>query len=471
VRSPDVSIDRPAGPVPAASSPAARRLRPAWLVVAALLIAAVSLLAPWSLAFDPWAWLVWGRDVTRGTLDTTGGPSWKPLPVVVTTVLAAAGTAAPALWLLLARAAGLLAVVGAHRLAGRLAGPVAAWTAVAAMALSEWWLFNTALGNSEGLLVATVLWAIVAHLAGRARAALGLGVAAGLLRPEAWPFLALYAAWLWRRGAERPAVLALALAPVPLLWLGPDVIAAGGALGASDAARGPASDESAVHADVPALEVVLDFGRLLTPPVAVAAIAGAVVGGRVARALAAAALAWVAIVAAMAQAGYAGNPRYNVVPAAVGCVLAGVGIAAAARALGAWAVATAAAVLLFTGSTLADQLGELDDRAHRRTDLAALIADVGGARAVRACARVRTSQPMSSMVAWSVDAPMANLAAPPRAPVAVLRAPRGYDREPPAPPAPSSAAAVATVGDWRLLAACAPGRTLPAGVERPSAAR
>jgi hypothetical protein len=159
------------------------------------------------------------------------------------------------------------------------------------------------------------------------------------------------------------------------------------------------------------------------------------------------------------------------VPAAVGCVLAGVGIAAAARALGAWAVATAAAVLLFTGSTLADQLGELDDRAHRRTDLAALIADVGGARAVRACARVRTSQPMSSMVAWSVDAPMADLAAPPRAPVAVLRAPRGYDREPPAPPAPSSAAAVATVGDWRLLAACAPGRTLPSGVERPSAAR
>ena len=39
----------------------------------------------------------------------------------------------------------------------------------------------------------------------------------------------------------------------------------------------------------------------------------------------AAALAWVAIVAVMAQAGYAGNPRYLVAAASLGCVLAGVG--------------------------------------------------------------------------------------------------------------------------------------------------
>ena len=35
---------------------------------------------------------------------------------------------------------------------------------MAVMALSPWWLFNTALGNSEGLLAAAVLWAVVAHL-------------------------------------------------------------------------------------------------------------------------------------------------------------------------------------------------------------------------------------------------------------------------------------------------------------------
>ena len=71
------------------------------------------------------------------------------------------------------------------RLAGRWAGAAA----VAAMALSPWWLFNTALGNSEGLLAAAVLWAVIAHLAGHPRAALALATAAALMRPEAWPFL------------------------------------------------------------------------------------------------------------------------------------------------------------------------------------------------------------------------------------------------------------------------------------------
>src|SRR5919108_97697 len=83
------------------------------LAAACLALAALSLLLPWALAFDPWAWLVWGREVTRLELDTAGGPSWKPLPVVATTILAPAGDAAPALWLVLARAGGLLAVTGA----------------------------------------------------------------------------------------------------------------------------------------------------------------------------------------------------------------------------------------------------------------------------------------------------------------------------------------------------------------------
>jgi hypothetical protein len=276
---------------------------------------------------------VWGREASRGALDTAGGPSWKPLPVLATTPLALAGGAAPALWLVVARAGGVLALAGAHRLAGRLAGPAAAWTAVAAMAFSEWWLFNTALGNSEGLLAAAVLWAVVAHLAGHRAGALALGVAVGLLRPEAWPFLGPYAVWLWsRRAAPRPVILA-ALAAVPLLWLGLDLAGSGGALGAADAARGTASPGSAAYADVPAWQVLVDFAELLTLPVAAAAVLGAALGGPIARVLAAGSVAWVAMVAAMAQAGFAGNPRYNVAPAAVCCVLAGVGAALTARRL------------------------------------------------------------------------------------------------------------------------------------------
>ena len=260
--------------------------RAGWLAAACLALAAASLLLPWALAFDPWAWLVWGREIGRLELDTAGGPSWKPLPVVATTVQALVEGAAPALWLILARAGGLLAVAGAALLSGRLAGPVAAFAAAGAMALGQWWLFNTALGNSEGLLAAAVLWAVVAHLAGRHRAALALLLCAALLRPEAWPFLGGYA-----------------LLPVPLLWFGPDALGAGGALGASEAARGAASPQSAVNADFPALEVLLDFAARLTLPALLAAAAGTALGGTVERGLAAAALGWVAIVAVMTQAG------------------------------------------------------------------------------------------------------------------------------------------------------------------------
>jgi hypothetical protein len=437
------------------------------LVAACVALAGMSLLLPWALAFDPWAWVTWGRDLTRFELNTAGGPSWKPLPVVATAPLAFTGAAAPALWLLLARAGGLLAVAGAAFLAYRLvtarhpgvfarAGAVAAG---GAMALSSWWLFNTALGNSEGLLVAAALWAIAAHLAGRWRAALALGVAAALLRPEAWPFLGLYALWLWRLRRASPGRLALALAPVPLLWFGPDVLGAGGALGASDAARGTASPQSAVYADFPALEVLVDFAELVTAPVLLAALAGAALGDRRARALGAAALAWVALVALMTQAGYAGNPRYNVVPAAVACVLAGIGVAALAarlapRGAGRPAAVAAAlgAVLLvatfaFTQGDLADQVDELDARAERRVDLNTL-----AERAGDVCGPLRTNQPMKAMVGWRFDVPMEHLADAPGPRGTVVAAPPGYDGGPPLPA--SELPERARAGDWTLRARC-----------------
>ena len=35
--------------------------------------------------YDPWAWIIWGREVAHLDLVTTTGPSWKPLPVIFTT--------------------------------------------------------------------------------------------------------------------------------------------------------------------------------------------------------------------------------------------------------------------------------------------------------------------------------------------------------------------------------------------------
>ena len=55
----------------------------------ALLIGALSLLIPSTPSYDPWAWIVWGREIVHLNLQTTGGPTWKPLPVIFTIVVRA----------------------------------------------------------------------------------------------------------------------------------------------------------------------------------------------------------------------------------------------------------------------------------------------------------------------------------------------------------------------------------------------
>src|SRR5690348_15579221 len=91
-----------------------------WLGGAALLIGAVSLLIPSTPSYDPWAWLVWGREIAHINLQTTGGPSWKPLPVLLTTVFAVFGKAQPDLWLIVARAGAVMAVAMVFKVAWRL---------------------------------------------------------------------------------------------------------------------------------------------------------------------------------------------------------------------------------------------------------------------------------------------------------------------------------------------------------------
>jgi hypothetical protein len=439
-----------------------------------VVVAALSLLVPWSLAFDPQAWVVWGRDVWRLELDTSSGPSWKPLPVLVTAPLAVTGDAAPALWLLFARTGALLAVAGAAAVAARLGGRAAAVGAAAVMALTPWWAYNAALGNSEGLLAAAILWAVVAHLDGRPRAALALATAAALLRPEVWLFFAGYCLWLWRGEHVRRSIVAAAAVAVPLLWFGPDVLGIGGAVSASRAARGEPSPGSAGLEDIPGLEVLSDAATRLTIPGTIAAVAGAILGPRPARILGAAAATWVAIVAVMAQAGYAGNPRYLVSAAAVGCALAGVGAARVGELVGArraapdgssrarGAAAVVAALVVAVGALavpyLVDQQDELDERADRRAALPRLVAAAGGRDALVRCSRVRTWDDMRPLVAWELDLPMLDLDEPPVPPAVVLRA-RPHDGGPLEPimqPARSGYRLLARAPGWEAWAVCGP---------------
>jgi hypothetical protein len=147
------------------------RHAPALAVGAALVLAAVSLALPYFPVYDPWAWLVWGRELAHWSLETSGGPSWKPLPVLIDAPLSLLGDAAPDGWLLIARAGWICAPLLAGLLAARLSGEAAGrwrWVA-AAMAAASVALtadsFTPPLrqltgGLSEPLLVALVLGAI-----------------------------------------------------------------------------------------------------------------------------------------------------------------------------------------------------------------------------------------------------------------------------------------------------------------------
>ncbi len=77
-------------------------------IAACLALGAASLVLPSEPSYDPLAWLIWGRELAHLRLDTSGGPSWKPLPVVFTTLFAPFGEldrgSAAAIWMALARA-------------------------------------------------------------------------------------------------------------------------------------------------------------------------------------------------------------------------------------------------------------------------------------------------------------------------------------------------------------------------------
>jgi hypothetical protein len=316
-------------------------LGPRWAVVAALALAAASLALPFFPVYDPWAWLIWGRELADGGLETAAGPSWKPLPVLIDAPLSLLGEAAPKAWLLVARTGWICAPLLAGLLAARLSGEgtgrwrwVAAAVAAGSVALTGD-SFTPPLrqftgGLSEPLLVALVLGAIWAALDERPAVALGLGTAAALLRPECWPFLVLWAFYASRGRPRLRAAALVAAVLVPLAWLVPDLVGAGNPLEGGETARAGGIEP------LDGLEVL---GRALAAPLAAAWVGLALLlwreRGQLDRPLAillVGAVAWILLVALMAVAGWAGLPRFLAPATAVLAVLGAVGIARPASA-------------------------------------------------------------------------------------------------------------------------------------------
>ncbi|MBA2505287.1 MAG: hypothetical protein H0V29_04995, partial [Thermoleophilaceae bacterium] len=246
---------------------------------------------------------MWGREIGSLDLDTSAGPSWKPLPVFLTTPFSAFGDEAGAwLWLAFARFSALAAVAGVAELVRREAGRGGAALVAALVVLSPWWFFNGTLGNSEPLLVALIAWAAVAHRADRVPLALGLGFAAALLRPEVWPFLLGYVVWLERRGSVSRGTIAAGGVALLALWTLPDLAGSDWDVSRAFGERGSDSTGEAAMADVPFLAVLEDLLSQATAPVVLAA-AIAAFALPAARLWAGFGAAWALLVAAMAQAG------------------------------------------------------------------------------------------------------------------------------------------------------------------------
>jgi hypothetical protein len=427
-----------------------RRRLALWIATACIVsLAALSLLAPFAPLFDPFAWLSWGREVAHLDLDTSAGPSWKPLPVIASAVLSLTGDAAPQLWLLVVRVAWLASLVLAWRLAARLMFPDRVATALAlrfaprrvrlarnlagaAAVLGlillfdpfTAWMRQVVGGLSEPLLVALVLGAIDRELSRRPGQALALAASAALLRPESWPLLVCYGVWIWRHDpALRRWLVAIAIA-VPVLWIVPDLLGSGSALTGSERARdvngsffGEAGEAVARAFNLPL--AALWIGVVIAVASARRHAETAIV------VLAAGALAWIAIVAVLAGAGYAGIPRFASPAAAVACVLGGVGIVRLLAAIdGMRAIdrrrrhAIVLATILLTGFAVqsafraADIPGVLDDSVEYGRHIEGFedLADALGPERLAGCGRVTNTEFLSqTAIAWKLDLPISKI--------------------------------------------------------------
>jgi hypothetical protein len=349
------------------SSAATRRLAGGRLYLAlaagALVIGAISLLIPSTPSYDPWAWLVWGREIVHLDLHTTGGPTWKPLPVIFTTLFAPFGSAAPDMWLVVARAGALMAAAMVFKLSWRVVvglgsvlrgtaddaaasrwlilGPalLAGVLAFISLSFSDSFITDNALGYSEGLMTALVLIALDLHLDGHPRAAFAVGFAAALDRPEIWLFWGPYGLWLfWKDPGARKLVVGLFVL-IPVLWFVPEYWGSGHFFRGVSRAQHVRSNSPALKS-CPFCALVVDHAwpKVLLRIKAVAAVAVLAAlfllfrrwrGGQRRfendreRALALLVLCgllglgWWVLIGLMTQAGFSGNDRYLVLGAAL----------------------------------------------------------------------------------------------------------------------------------------------------------
>lgn len=465
-------------------------------IAGALVLGALTLALPSTPTYDPWSWIGWGREIAHFQLDTRSGPSWKPLPVIFTTVFSLFGPAAPDLWLMIARAGGFLAMLMVFRLTIRLTDRrtalLAGILAVLTLCTSGTFVRDSALGNSEALLLAFMLLAIERHVDGHPRQAFTLGFLGALLRPETWPFLVLYGCWLaYVERRSWKLVLGLFLL-LPLLWLGPEYLGSGDFFRAASRAANPNANSPAFKKH-PALTVLENARPVIFTPGKIGvllALGLAVWESRrrrrptLALVIGLAAGIWLVTVAVMTQAGFSGNPRYLIPAIGLLAVLAGAGWGWFAARLASLVdragspfragVALALGVLVVLGlfAPFAYRRAQLLHRtevalhyqAILRDRLVATLERLGGRERVLACGQPFTGAFVVPLVSWYLKVPGIEVGLRPVAPGVVLgvRTTRRAHTLPVPPPDFPVILGQGTRrrGDWQVSTNCAPGRSL-----------
>ena len=180
-----------------------------------------------------------------------------------------------------------------------------------------------------------------------------------------------------------------------------------------------------------------------------------------ARLLLAAGLAWIALVAVMAQAGFSGEPRYALPGAALVAIAGAAGLAAAAMR---WSQRGRLAAALAVGAVLLvaawPKLADLDDLRRDRAwaaglsdDLEDAIAAAGGRQAVLACGRPYVGDLRGPLLAYHLDVEKRRVAFVPRPPGTVFRS-RLQRSDPVEPPTPAAFDTRTRTGRWEVRTAC-----------------
>jgi hypothetical protein len=178
------------------------------------------------------------------------------------------------------------------------------------------------------MLIATALWAVLAHLDGRRGWAFSLGVATSLIRPEAWPLIIVYAGWLWFKAPRLRVLIVLGLFSIPFFWFAPPWIGSGQPFLAAVHAE-EYNGDLGKHPLFTVLGRGVDIQLL---PVLLAGVVAAVFAwfdkprDWLLLSLAGATAVWWVIVVGMTLDGYPGLERFYLPAAGMTCVLAGVGI-------------------------------------------------------------------------------------------------------------------------------------------------